>query len=235
MKTVILCGGRGTRLGRHGESIPKGLIEIGDYPILWHLLKLYKCQGFNDFILCLGYLGGEIRKYFEQEIMASEFNITFAETGLETNTGGRIKKIENLIEKDKDFCVTYGDGLADVDLNSLINFHQNHDSIGTLTAIHPQSPFGLIKLNDENSVTEFQEKPKLNEWINGGFFVFKTEIFAYLEENSILEREPLEKLSNENQLKAFRHKGFWKCMDTYKDNLEFNQLLEDNRAKWKIW
>lgn len=235
MKTAILCGGRGTRLGKHGESIPKGLIEIGGYPILWHILKLYKYQGLNDFILCLGYLGEEIKKHFQQENLANEFNITFVDTGLETNTGGRIKRIENYIEKGEDFCVTYGDGLADVDLKSLIEFHRTNDSIGTLTAIHPQSPFGLIKLNEENSVIEFQEKPKLNEWINGGFFVFKTEIFDYLEENSILERKPLEKLAEENQLKAFQHKGFWKCMDTYKDNLEFNELWEENKAIWKIW
>lgn len=234
MKTVILCGGRGTRLGKHGESLPKALIEIGGRPILWHILNLYKHQGFNRFVLCLGYLGEEIKKYFAENT-PGEFEIEFAETGLDTNTGGRIKKIENLLAGEENFFVTYGDGLADVDLRALLEFHETHGRRASLTAIHPKSPFGLIKLDGENFVTEFQEKPKLNEWINGGFFVFRKEIFQYLDEESVLERAPLEKLSAENHLKAYRHEGFWKCMDTYKDNLEFKELWQTGRALWKIW
>jgi glucose-1-phosphate cytidylyltransferase len=235
MKTVILCGGRGTRLGKHGESIPKALVGIGGRPILWHLLNLYKTQGINDFYLCLGHLGDEIRKYFSENDAAQEFNVTFVDTGLDTNTGGRIKKVENLVRDDDSFCVTYGDGLADIDLKSLIAFHRTHGRIGTLSAIHPRSPFGLIDIDDQASVLEFHEKPRSDEWINGGFFVFRPEMFDHLDENSVLEREPLENLSAAKELKAYKHNGFWKCMDTYKDNLEFNQLWDAGKAAWKVW
>jgi glucose-1-phosphate cytidylyltransferase len=255
MKTVILCGGRGTRLGKHGATVPKALINIGDKPIIHHLLKIYSHYGINEFVLCLGFLGNEIKHYFvEQEILNEDFTldsshienifpenpgnenwrITFAETGLDTNTGGRLKKVEKYLANEEIFCVTYGDGLADVDIKKLIEFHKSHGKIATLTAVHPHSNFGLIKVNEENAVTEFQEKPKLTEWVNGGFFIFNREVFDYLDENSILEHEPLEKLANQRQLMAFPHTGFWKCMDTYKDNIEFNQLWEENPI-WKVW
>lgn len=235
MKTVILCGGRGTRLGKHGDTIPKALIEIGGLPILWHLMKFYSAQGLNDFILCLGFLGDEIKKYFLENQNRDNFNITFVDTGIDTNTGGRIERVEDLIGNDRTFCVTYGDGLSDLNIQDLINFHREHKRSATLTAVHPHSNFGIIKLDEENAVIEFQEKPKLKEWVNGGFFVFNREVFDYLEENSVLEREPLERLSTEHQLIAFQHKGFWKCMDTYKDNIEFNQLWDSDQASWKIW
>lgn len=235
MKTVILCGGRGTRLGTHGATVPKALIEIGGRPIIWHLLKFYSMQGFNDFILCLGYLGDEIKNYLLENHREENFNITFVDTGLDTNTGGRIKLIENYIGEDKTFFATYGDGLSDLNLNDLLSFHQSHKRTATLTAVHPLSNFGIIKLDERSAVTEFHEKPKLKEWVNGGFFVFNRNVFEYLGDNSILERQPLEKLSKENQLIAYRHEGFWKCMDTYKDNLEFNQLWENEEAAWKIW
>jgi glucose-1-phosphate cytidylyltransferase len=232
MKTVILCGGRGTRLGEHGATIPKALIEIGGRPILWHLLKLYATQGFNDFILCIGFLGDEIKKCLID--FQNEFKITFAETGLDTNTGGRIKRIQHLIDGET-FFATYGDGLSDLNLNKLSDFHQSHKHLATLTAVHPHSNFGVMKLNEESAVIEFQEKPRLKEWINGGFFVFNRKVFDHLEEDSVLEREPLERLANERQLIAYQHTGFWKCMDTYKDNMEFNQLWDSNQAAWKIW
>ena len=232
MKTAILCGGRGTRLGEHGATIPKALIEIGGRPILWHLMKLYAHQGFNDFILCLGFLGDEIKNYFLEN--KNEFKITFVDTGLDTNTGGRIKRVEHLID-DEIFFVTYGDGLSDLNLNKLLDFQQSHKRLATLTAVHPHSNFGIMKLDDESAVIEFQEKPRLKEWINGGFFVFNRKVFDYLEDDSILEREPLERLANERQLIAYQHKGFWKCMDTYKDNMEFNQLWDTEQAAWKIW
>jgi glucose-1-phosphate cytidylyltransferase len=232
MKTVILCGGRGTRLGEHGATIPKALIEIGGQPILWHLLKLYAHQGFNDFILCLGFLGDEIKNYFVEN--ENTFKIEFVDTGLDTNTGGRIKRIEHLIDNET-FFATYGDGLSDLNLNALLDFHQSHKRLATLTAVHPHSNFGIMKLNEESAVIEFQEKPRLREWINGGFFVFNRKVFDFLEEDSILEREPLERLANERQLIAYQHTGFWKCMDTYKDNMEFNQLWDSNQAAWKIW
>ena len=233
MKTVILCGGRGTRLGEHGESVPKALINIGGKPIIWHLLKIYSHYGINDFIFCLGFLGDKIKEYLSEN--TEDWQITFAETGLDTNTGGRIKRVEKYLEGEKDFCVTYGDGLADVDVEKLIKFHQSHGKIATLTAVHPFSNFGLIKLDEANAVTEFQEKPRLKEWINGGFFVFNRRIFDYLDEDCVLEQAPFEGLAKERELIAFPHLGFWKCMDTFKDNLEFNQLWDEGRADWKVW
>lgn len=258
MKTAILCGGKGTRLGEHGTNVPKALIEIGGRPLLWHLLKIYSHHGLGDFILCLGYLGDAIKRYFlEHRMLNSDFTlefdgagdyrflrhgnlsecwrITFAETGPETNTGGRVRMIEKYIGDDETFCVTYGDGLADIDLRRLIEFHKSHGRLATLTAVHPRSNFGLIKLDEDGSVFEFEEKPEMKEWINGGFFVFNREVFGYLEEDSVLEREPLERLAAERQIVAYRHTGFWKCMDTYKDNVEFNQLWDAGRAEWKIW
>ncbi|MGI8668605.1 MAG: glucose-1-phosphate cytidylyltransferase [Aridibacter sp.] len=256
MKTVILCGGKGTRLGKHGENLPKALIEIGDDPIIRHILKLYSHYGLNDFVLCLGFLGDKIKRYFlEQRWLNDDFlfslkdnersiltknkiedwNITFAETGLDTNTGGRLNKVKKYLKDEETFCITYGDGLANVNISELIQFHKSHGKIATLTTVNPHSSFGLIKFNKYNIVTDFQEKPKLNEWINGGFFVFNKEIFKYLNNNSILEKTPFEKLAKDKQLVAYKHKGFWKCMDTYKDNLEFNNLWDADNALWKVW
>lgn len=262
MKTVILCGGRGLRLGEHGAALPKALIEIGGRPVLWHLLKLYSQHGLNDFVLCLGYLGEAIKRYFlEHHWLDADFTlemkpesdyalhkhqtsiaepgedwrVTFAETGLETNTGGRIRQIQKYLGDDEEFCVTYGDGLADINLQSLIAFHRSHGRLATLTAVNPRSQFGLLKLDADNAVTEFQEKPLVEQWINGGFFVFNRRIFDYLQDDSILEREPLELLAREQQLIAYKHAGFWKCLDTYKDHLEFNQMWDAGEAAWKIW
>ena len=258
MKTVILCGGRGTRLGEHGASIPKALIEIGGRPVLWHLLKIYSHHGLKDFIFCLGYLGDAIKRYFlehhwlysdftlemgrtgeyrldKHDVRGEEWSITFAETGLDTNTGGRVKRIEKYLGDDESFCVTYGDGLADVDLTALLEFHRRHGRLATLTAVHPRSNFGLLKMDADGAVTDFEEKPVMHELINGGFFVFNRRIFDYLDDNCVLEREPLQRLAAERQLIAYPHSGFWKCMDTYKDNMEFNQLWESGRADWMVW
>ncbi len=258
MKTVILCGGRGTRLGEHGASIPKALIEIGGRPVLWHLLKIYSHHGLKDFIFCLGYLGDAIKRYFlehhwlysdftlemgrtgeyrldKHDVQGEEWSITFAETGLDTNTGGRVKRIEKYLGDDESFCVTYGDGLADVDLTALLEFHRRHGRMATLTAVHPRSNFGLLKMDADGAVTDFEEKPVMHELINGGFFVFNRRIFNYLDGNCVLEREPLQRLAAERQLIAYPHSGFWKCMDTYKDNMEFNQLWESGRADWMVW
>lgn len=243
MKTVILCGGRGTRLGEHGVMVPKGLIEIGGRPILWHLLKIYAHYGLTDFILCLGYLGEKIRSYFQQvsssddrvDLGDGQFcKIEFVDTGQDTNTGGRVKLIESYIP-DETFCVTYGDGLADINIDSLIAFHSSHGKLATLTAVHPHSNFGIMKLDEtSDAVTEFQEKPRLKEWINGGFFVFDRKVFDYIDGNAILEREPLEKLASERELIAFKHLGFWKCMDTLKDNMEFNEIWNTS-SDWRVW
>lgn len=256
MKTVILCGGRGTRLGAHGATVPKALIEIGGRPLLWHLLKLYAHHGLNDFILCLGHLGDAIKRYFLDQhwldhdftlemnsaaeprlhgARAEEWRVTLADTGLETNTGGRIKRIAPYLGADETFCVTYGDGLANIDLRALVAFHRAHGRVATLTAVHPQSSFGLLQLDEAGAVTEFVEKPPLREWINGGFFVFERAVLDYLNEESVLEREPFERLARERQLMAYAHTGFWKCMDTYKDNLELNQLWDAGSAQWRLW
>lgn len=258
MKTVILCGGRGTRLGEHGASVPKPLIEIGGHPILWHILKLYSHYDFNDFVLCLGYLGDSIKRYFlEHHWLSADFTlemssaggyqlrqdrpsgedwkIDFVDTGLDVNTGGRLKRVEKYLAGESDFCVTYGDGLADIDLNQLVAFHRAHGRLATLTAVHPQSNFGILSLADDGAVTEFHEKPVIRDWINGGFFVFNQRIFDYLNADCVLEREPFERLARERQLIAYPHRGFWKCMDTYKDNLEFNQLWDEKAAAWKLW
>ncbi len=258
MKTVILCGGRGTRLGEHGASVPKALIEIGERPVLWHLMKIYSHHGLNDFILCLGYLGDAIKRYFlEHHWLHTDFTLemskagdyrlrkhgasgedwrlTFAETGLDTNTGGRVKRVEKYLGDDETFCVTYGDGLADMDLRALIEFHNSHGRAATLTTVHPRTNFGVLKLDAGGAVTEFEEKPILTDWINGGFFVFNRKVFDYLDDNCSLEHEPFERLARERQLMAFQHPGFWKCMDTYKDNLEFNQLWYAGEAAWKVW
>jgi glucose-1-phosphate cytidylyltransferase len=253
MKTVILCGGRGTRLGEHGAHVPKALIEIGGRPVLWHLMKGYAHYGLNDFVLCLGYLGESIKRYFlERAWLDGDFTwahgdkhihqqrledwrITFADTGLDTNTGGRIHRIKRYLGEDETFCVTYGDGLADVKLDELLAFHHSHGKLATLTAVHPQSTFGLLKLNDNQAVTAFVEKPVMHEWINGGFFVFNRGIFDYLNDDCVLERAPFERLAQAGELIAYQHTGFWKCMDTYKDNLEFNQLWDADKAAWRVW
>ncbi len=232
MKAVILCGGRGTRLGEHGRTLPKALFPIGGKPIIWHLLKIYSSYGMNDFVLCLGYLGDQIREYVGS--LEENWAITCIDTGTDTNTGGRIKLIEDQLAGADRFCVTYGDGLADVNIGNLIDFHRSHGKAATVTAVHPHSNFGLMELDAAGTVTGFREKPVLKEWVNGGFFVFEKRVLSYLDETSILEREPFESLCSDGEMMAFRHEGFWKCMDTFKDNLEFEQLWA-TEAAWKVW
>ncbi len=236
MKTVILCGGRGTRLGEHGTAVPKALLEIGGSPILWHILKLYSHYGLNDFVLCLGHLGEKIKQFFSaDDVRENDWQIAMSDTGLETNSGGRIHRIRDHLEGEGVFCVTYGDGLADIDLKALIAYHLGHGRIGTLVAAKPRSGFGVLELDQDDSVTEFREKPPLDHWINGGFFVFNRQILDYLSDDVVLEREPLEALVSERQLMAYRHGGFWKCLDTYKDYLELNQMYDSGQAAWKVW
>jgi len=235
MKVVILCGGRGSRLGEHGAQVPKALMEIGDQPVLWHLLKIYEHYGLNDFILCLGHLGEEIRRYFRQGKSTERWRLTLADTGLDTNTGGRILRVREHLRDEEDFCVTYGDGLADINLRALVDFHRSHGRIATLTAVQPRSPFGLLQLNGQGAVTAFVEKPVLKEWINGGFFVFHRRVFDYLTDDPVLEQAPLETLARQGQLMAYHHTGFWRCLDTYKDSVELNELWEAGAAAWKIW
>lgn len=232
MKTVILCGGRGTRLGEHGVSVPKALIKIGGRPIIWHLMNVYSHYGINDFVLCLGYLGDEIRRYFDESL--DDFNIEFKNTGLDTNTGGRLFAVKDKLLGQEPFCVTYGDGLANVNIADLIRFHRSHGKIATVTAVHPFSNFGIMDIGGDGIVSGFREKPVMQDWVNGGFFVFDRRVFDYLDDNCTLEREPFEALSREGQMMAFPHEGFWKCMDTYKDSLEFAELWKNDPA-WKVW
>ncbi len=232
MRVVILCGGKGTRMGKDLEGLPKALITIGDKPILWHIMKCYAYFGFNDFVLCLGHKGQDIVKYFKN---SHEFKIRFVDTGLETNTGGRIKKIERYIDSDI-FFATYGDGLSDVNINSLLRFHKKHKRVATLTAASPRSTFGIIGIDSKSSaITHFEEKPLLDRWINGGFFVFNKEVFKYIKENDILERDSFARLVKDKESVAYKHHGFWECMDTYKDNLALNQLWVSGKAPWAVW
>ena len=233
MKVVILCGGRGERLKEHTDVIPKPLVEIGGKPILWHIMKIYSYYNFKDFVLCLGYKGDKIREYFSR-INSREWKISYADTGLETNTGGRIKKIEPLIDDD-DFLATYGDGVSDLNIKHLVEFHKKHGKIATMTCTYLKSNFGVVEIGNNNIVKGFNEKPFMNMWINGGFFVFNRKIFNYLDEESILERGPMHALAKDRELIAFKHTGFWECMDTYKDTRMLNDLFESNKAEWVVW
>jgi len=228
---VILCGGKGARMGVHSQFLPKGLIPIGEKPILWHIMKIYSYFGFNQFILCLGYQGAKIREYFKDQ---KQWQINFVDTGLDTNTGGRIKAVERYIKQDT-FFATYGDGLSDVNINQLLHYHSEHKKIATLLAVKPYSQFGIIEFSDSHSsaIKSFVEKPLLDHWINGGFFVFQREIFNYIEDNDVLEKEVFTRLVKKSELIAHKHHGFWKCMDTYKDCQELNNLWQDNKASWE--
>ncbi len=232
MKTIILCGGKGTRLKEHTQYTPKPLIEIGGKPILWHIMMIYKTQGFNDFILALGFLKEKIIHYFDKH--PHNFKITYLDTGEETNTGGRIYLCKNKLGT-RDFMVTYGDGVADIKIKKLVQFHKSIDSIGTITGVRPHSQFGIMIIDKNNKVENFEEKPLLDHWINGGFFVFKHKFFDYLSTNYVLEKEPLEKLSNDQELSVYRHNGFWACMDTFKDTIRLNNMVKESRAPWVIW
>ena len=256
MKTVILCGGKGRRLDRETEYKPKPLVEIGGKPILWHIMKIYNHQGFKDFILCLGYKGNMIKEYFlNLEEMSNDFvldlrnkdkftlsdnsrleaKVYFIDTGLESMTGARIAKIKKYIGEDEDFFLTYGDGVADIDLEKLYKYHKKMGKIATITSVNPVYWFGLVELND-GIVTKFDEKPDMKDLINGGFMVFNRKIFDYLseEENCVLEQGALKRLAHEDQLAAYQHNGFWKCMDNQKDVDELNRTYKQG-APWEIW
>ena len=233
MKVVILAGGYGTRISEESYLIPKPLIEIGGKPILWHIMKIYSAYKINDFVICLGYKGEKIKEYFGQFDFPL-WNIQLIDTGLDTMTGGRLKRIQDKI--DDTFCVTYGDGVSDVNLNNLISFHKEKKSLATLTAIHPPERFGVLNLSGDY-VTEFHEKHSgESSWINGGFFVFEPEIFDYLQDDStVLERTPLETLAKEQKLTAFKHNGFWHPIDTLRDKKHLENLWASEKASWKIW
>ena len=256
IKTVILAGGLGTRLSEETYLKPKPMVEIGGMPILWHIMKIYSHYNFNDFIICCGYKGYLIKEYFSNYALhnsditfnlaensmqvhskkSEPWNVTLIDTGEKTFTGGRLARIKNYLNKNEPFFFTYGDGLADIDLKKLLKHHQKERRIATLTAVTPPGRFGALKL-ENSKVSKFQEKPLGdNSWINGGFFVLNPEVLNFINgDSSIWEKEPLEKLSNENQLTAFKHTGFWQPMDTLRDKNKLSEMWQNNKAPWKLW
>ena len=233
MKAVILAGGYGTRISEESYLKPKPMIEIGGKPILWHILKTYSKYDINEFVICCGYKGEQIKEYFTK-LDSTSWDIQLVDTGLDTLTGGRLKRIQDHI--DDTFCVTYGDGLSDIDISRLISFHKEKKILATLTAIHPPERFGVLNLSGDY-VMEFHEKHSgVDSWINGGFFVFEPGIFDYLQDDlTILEKTPLETLAKEKKLAAFKHNGFWYPMDTQRDKKYLESLWSSNNAPWKIW
>ena len=233
MKVLILAGGFGTRLSEETDLIPKPLVKIGGKPILWHIMKHYSAFGYNEFVILLGYKGNMIEDYFSNQSDSSNWNITFLDTGLNTDTGGRIKRAERIIDK-KPFLLTYGDGLANIDLNKLISFHKNHDGLVTMTSVQLASRFGILEIDDKERVTQFKEKPKENEaWINGGYFICEPGILNYIiNDSTTFEKDPLENLTEDGKLFTYRHKGFWKCMDTLRDKRELDKLAKSDSPPW---
>jgi len=259
MDVVILCGGKGTRLSEETVKAPKPMVEIGGKPILWHIMKLYSHYGANRFILVLGYKGEQIKKYFyNYKMTGSDFSlkldhkdkikylnqtdekdweIIFVDTGEETLKGGRIKRIEQYVQSNS-FHLTYGDGVGDININELIDFHNSHDSFGTVTAVRPPSRFGELNINDDDSVLSLEEKPQMGRGlINGGFFIFDKKVFSYLtsDENCDFEFGPLQKISEEGELKAHRHNRFWQCMDNVRERDFLDDLVKSGKAPWVIW
>jgi len=256
MKVVILAGGFGTRLTEETEIKPKPMVEIGGKPIIWHIMKIYSHYGFNDFIICLGYKGYVIKEFFSNYFIhqsditlnlkdnsqiihnsrAEPWKITLVDTGLNTLTGGRMKRVQEYIGNET-FMLTYGDGVADINIKKLLEFHKKHSKYVTLTATQPSGRFGALNLDEKNNILSFKEKPQGDgAWINGGFFVLEPKIFDYIEgDQTMWEYEPLEHLAKDNQLVAYKHHGFWKCMDTLRDKRELEKLYSSKKAKWKLW
>ena len=257
-KVVILCGGEGTRLKEETEFKPKPMVTIGGMPILWHILKGYSHYGFKDFVLCLGYKGDAIKQFFlSHEMMHNDltirlndrksdivhhsgdeedWTITFAETGLKALTGSRVKRIEKYIGTDE-FLLTYGDGLSDVDIGKLLEFHRKQKTIGTLTGVHPHTRWGMMKQDKEGRLTSFTEKPVLYDYVNGGFYCFNKGVFDCLseDESCVLETKPFERLVKDRQLSVYKHDGFWHSMDTYRDYLDLNKMWDEGKTPWKVW
>lgn len=231
---VILCGGRGTRLQEKTADIPKPLVEIGGQPIVWHVIQLYAVQGFTEFILLTGYKGELIEEFARATSWPPDVTVECVDTGLDTPTGGRIHAVADRLGAGR-FWATYADGVADVDLRALTAAHDRHGTLATMTVVRPELQFGVTELAEDGAVTGFREKPRSDHWINGGFFVFEPGALEYLSASSILEREPLEGLATDRQLRAFRHTGFWDCMDTYKDAVALNDLWASGTPPWKLW
>jgi glucose-1-phosphate cytidylyltransferase len=256
VKAIILAGGQGTRLREETEYRPKPLVDVGGRPILWHILKYYAHYGVTDFVLCLGYRGHMIKEYFlNYEAMNNDFticlgekhqinyhgahdeqdyNVTLADTGLETMTGGRVARVKRYVD-DETFCVTYGDGLTDLNLHKAMEFHRSHGRLATVTAVRPISRFGVLELSEAGQVQRFVEKPQMEGWASAGFMIFNRRVFDYLGgDDCVLEQEPMERLAREDQLMAYRHDGFFFAMDTYREYLYLNELWASGKAPWKV-
>ena len=256
MKAIILAGGLGARLGEETAFKPKPMVEIGGMPVLWHIMKIYSAHGINDFIICCGYRGHVIKQFFANYFLyrsdvtfdlandrmqihrhtAEPWRVTLLDTGEETQTGGRLKRVRAYVEREECFCFTYGDGLGDVDITAAIAFHRQQKTLATATAVQPPGRFGALDMAGDR-ITGFEEKPKGDgSWINGGFFVLSPGVFDYIEgDNTAWEREPLESLARDGQLSAFRHYGFWYSMDSQRDKAMLNSLWDSGKAPWKVW
>jgi glucose-1-phosphate cytidylyltransferase len=257
MKVVILAGGYGTRISEESHLRPKPMIEIGGNPILWHIMKCYSYYGFNEFIICCGYKGYMIKEYFADYYLhrsditfdftnnnemivhsnvAEPWKVTLIDTGLDTMTGGRLKRVREYIGNEP-FMLTYGDGVSDIDIHKLLEFHNENKKIATLTAIQPGGRFGVLDINENGEINSFAEKSKEDGgWINGGYMVLQPEIFDYIDgDDTILERKPFEDIAKEGKLDAYKHEGFWQCMDTQRDKELLERLCKENNAKWRVW
>ena len=255
MKVVLLAGGLGTRMREETEYKPKPMVEVGGKPVLWHLMKLFATHQLTEFVVCTGYRGDVIKDYFlnydarmndftahlgksshievHGQHSEADWKVTVADTGATTMTGGRVKRVSKYI--DGRFIVTYGDGLADVDLKALVAFHESHGKMATVTTVRPMSRFGVKDLDQKGQVQQFREKPQTDDYVNAGFFVFEPEVLNYLDEECVLEQAPLERLAAEGQLMAFRHEGFWQPMDTYREFTMLNEMWDSGDAPWKVW
>ena len=257
MKAVILAGGFGTRISEESQFKPKPMIEIGEMPIIWHIMKLFSAYGVNDFIICAGYKQHLIKEWFADYFLhtsditfdftqddkiivhnkrAEKWKVTVVDTGLKTMTGGRLKRVKNYIG-DEPFFMTYGDGVADVNIAELLAFHESHGRLATMTAVKPESRFGVLELSADSEVKAFREKSAIDAgYINAGFMVLSPTVLDYVEDDTIMfEREPLERLADENQLMCYKHNGFWQCMDTLRDKERLERLWAENNAPWKVW
>ena len=232
MKLIILAGGYGTRLAEETKIKPKPLVKIGNKPIIWHLMKIYSFYGINEFIICLGYKGNLIKK--ELRKLNENWNIKYVDTGLNTMTGGRVKRLEKYLKKEENFCLSYGDGLSDVNIKKLIKFHVKNKKVATLTAVKYKNPKGILVFSSKNKIKLIKEKPI--EYINGGFFVLSNKIFKYLKnDKTVFEKDCLPKITRINQLIAFKHNGFWACMDTMREKKELNKIWKSKQKAWKVW
>lgn len=230
---AILCGGRGTRLQERTHAIPKALVEIGGRPILWHVLRIYAAHGFGRFLLLCGYRGEMIAEFADSAELPVDIEVECIDTGLDTPTGGRVAAVADRL--DATFALTYADGVADVDLSAALDFHRRHDAGATVTLVQPHSPWGVARIGDEDRIDGFVEKPRMEQWVNGGFMFCEPRVLGELDASSVLERGPLERLAAAGELRGWRHEGFWDCMDTYKDAVVLNDLWATGSPPWRVW